>query len=89
MANTQARTLATGVPGWLGSRLVEVLCNGDQDIGHFAKYPERLVRCLVLPGSDSSRLERLPLELVVGDIRDPNALGLARQAGAHYWLRVT
>ena len=63
--------LITGVPGWLGNRLVDVLVNGDR-FGH--RYPERPVRLLVHP-SFRGRLE-LPARFEVrpGDLLDPTAM---------------
>lgn len=68
------RTLVTGAPGWLGTRLVQVLVNGDPEIGTFEHYPKRQVRCLVLPKTDVSVLEAMPVEIVFGDIRKPETL---------------
>lgn len=68
--------LVTGAPGWLGTRLVEVLLNGLPDVpGLAAPPPERLVRCLVHPAVDAAELTALSpaVEAVRGDLRDPAA----------------
>jgi nucleoside-diphosphate-sugar epimerase len=66
--------VVTGAPGWLGTRLVEVLRNGLPELP--ASDPERRIRCLVLPGTAATALAELPLrvELVTGDVRDPQSL---------------
>lgn len=66
--------LITGVPGWLGNRMVDILINGDR-FGRFAS--KRPVRLLVEPGFKG--LLRLPenFEIVHGDICDPEAVGRA------------
>ena len=63
--------LVTGVPGWLGSRLVEILCQQMKD--GTSDRPRR-VRCLVLPGLATDDLAGLPIELVGGDVRVPAML---------------
>ena len=72
-------TLVTGAPGWLGSRLLEVLCHGDPEIGEFATHPERVLRCLVAPRSDLTGLRKFPVEFVAGDVRQPDSLLAAFQ----------
>ena len=57
------KTLVTGAPGWLGTRLVEVLREKNYD-----------VHCLVLKGMDTSSLEKLPLKLFEGNITDKSSL---------------
>ena len=67
--------LVTGAPGWLGTRLVEVLFGGLGDVPALARpAAERRVRCLVFPGSDTRRLRQLGAEIVEGDLADPAAL---------------
>jgi nucleoside-diphosphate-sugar epimerase len=67
-------TVVTGVPGWLGTRLVESLVVGAS----FGAIKTELcrVRCIVQPGSDPSPLERLGnrVEIVRADLRDDRAL---------------
>ncbi|HWF32583.1 MAG TPA: NAD-dependent epimerase/dehydratase family protein [Solirubrobacteraceae bacterium] len=60
--------LITGASGFIGGRLTERLV---QD-GH-------AVRCLVRPSSDTTALESLDVEIVIGDLTD--ARSLARAAG--------
>lgn len=55
--------LVTGSPGWLGTRLVEVLMKQNKD-----------VRCLVQHGVDSCHVERIGAKVVWGDIRDKYSL---------------
>jgi nucleoside-diphosphate-sugar epimerase len=65
--------LVTGAPGWLGTRLVETLIHGLPDVPSVAPAPAgRRVRCLVLPGTDSSPLKRIApsMEVVEGDLAD-------------------
>ncbi|HEV8610568.1 MAG TPA: NAD(P)-dependent oxidoreductase [Thermoanaerobaculia bacterium] len=66
--------LVTGAPGWLGTRLVEVLRDGLPELPVADR--ERRIRCLVLPGTSPSALAELPagVELVSGDVRDPRSL---------------
>ena len=66
--------LVTGAPGWLGSRLVEVLRNGSPEIP--GAEGGRRVRCLVLPETPPAALATLPpdVELVTGDVRAPRSL---------------
>ncbi|NIO20162.1 MAG: NAD-dependent epimerase/dehydratase family protein [Candidatus Aenigmarchaeota archaeon] len=52
-------TLVTGTPGWLGTRLVEVL-----------RGKGREVRSFVLNGMDASYLRKLGSEIVYGDVKD-------------------
>ena len=68
-------TLITGAPGWLGTRLVQVLLNGLPDMPALANpEPSRRIRCLVVPGVDVSALASLDgIECVRGDLRDPSA----------------
>lgn len=63
--------LVTGAAGWLGGRLVDVLANGLPDRPElFNSSPQLRVRCLVLPGDDTSQLEKLGdrVEVVRGDV---------------------
>jgi dihydroflavonol-4-reductase len=69
-----APLLITGVPGWLGNRLIDIIINGDRQ-GRFAS--NRPVRLLV--EGRSRGLLQLPenFEVVYGDIGDPEAVGRA------------
>jgi nucleoside-diphosphate-sugar epimerase/choline dehydrogenase-like flavoprotein len=64
----------TGAPGWLGTRLVELL--GDPEARteplSSAGLAGKAIRCLVLPSADASTLERVAdrLEVCRGDITD-------------------
>ena len=55
--------LVTGAPGWLGTRLVEIL-----------RERKREVRCLVLPGLDESYLKNLGAHIFHGDLSIPGNL---------------
>jgi dihydroflavonol-4-reductase len=59
-------TLVTGATGFIGSAVARILI----ERGHH-------VRVLVRPGSIRSNLERLPLEVVEGDLRDRGSLRTA------------
>jgi nucleoside-diphosphate-sugar epimerase len=64
--------IVTGVPGWLGSRLVESLINGlsDPNLPDLSAQSNRPVRALSLPGEDVSKLAHLGSQLTVvpGDL---------------------
>jgi nucleoside-diphosphate-sugar epimerase len=66
-------TLVTGAPGWLGTRLIQVLLGGLPDVPALADpEPSRRIRCLVMPGVDVSAIASLDgIEWVRGDLRDP------------------
>ena len=69
--------LVTGAPGWLGSRLVDVLVHGLPDDPRFATPDAgRRIRCLVQDGMDVEPLLALgpQVELVRGDLLDDSAL---------------
>jgi nucleoside-diphosphate-sugar epimerase len=70
------RWLVTGAPGWLGTRLIEVLAHGFEGEGP-AERPE--VRCLVLPGIDVAAIEALGARFSVqrGDLTRPETLAEA------------
>jgi len=70
-------TIVTGAPGWLGSRLVHVLKEGLPDLVSLASPTARRIRVLVHDDSPSpalSELEKADVEIVQGDIRDPDAV---------------
>jgi nucleoside-diphosphate-sugar epimerase len=70
-----ALTLLTGAPGWLGTRLVQVLLEGLEGVSSLS-VPEgtRQIRCLVMPGVDSSGLGPADrVQVVRGDLRDEEA----------------
>lgn len=62
------RTLITGSPGWLGTRLVEAVCGRAPDVPPFATQGEFHVRCLVLDGAEAGPLRDMGAEVVWGDI---------------------
>ncbi len=70
-------TIVTGVPGWLGSRLIHVLEAGLPEVASLAKPTERRVRVLVHgePESEAcAALRASGVEVVDGDVRDPATL---------------
>lgn len=73
-APAPATLLITGVPGWLGSRLVDVLIHGDR-FGH--RYPERPVRLLVHPSFRGTLELPARFEVVYGDVNDRAAVNAA------------
>jgi nucleoside-diphosphate-sugar epimerase len=73
MAMAARTILVTGAPGWLGTRLVQVLVGGLPDVPALAEPDSGLrIRCLVLKGTPAERLSRLStnIEIVEGDVRD-------------------
>ncbi|MFA5935811.1 MAG: NAD-dependent epimerase/dehydratase family protein [Patescibacteria group bacterium] len=68
------RTLVTGAPGWLGTRLVEALTGKTTDFANATTIGARPVRVLVLPGFDASPTTALGAEAFEGDIRKPETL---------------
>jgi nucleoside-diphosphate-sugar epimerase len=67
----------TGAPGWLGSRLLEVLRDGLPGVAQFAvPDAEQRVRCLVQSAVDPALLTDLApdIDVVSGDVTDPAAL---------------
>lgn len=70
--------LVTGAAGWLGLGLVNALVNGIPDC-ELLKDPQKdvKIRCLVLPGEDTSRLRKISddLEIIEGDITRPDSMG--------------
>jgi len=60
--------LVTGATGFIGSHVAQRLL-GD---GH-------QIRCLVRPGSDTTLLESLPVEIAVGDLADAGSLSRAAE----------
>ena len=63
--------LITGIPGWLGNRMIDVFMNGDT----FGKYAiNRKIRLLVQPQFKGLFPAELPFEIVYGDITDKNSL---------------
>lgn len=63
--------LITGVPGWLGNRMLDILMNGDR-YGNYAT--NRKIRLLVQPKHKNFKLLPPNIELVYGDITDKKIL---------------
>ena len=72
---TSPLAIVTGSNGWLGSRLVRALAAGLPELPELFR-PSRAVRCLVLPGSDTSPLRELGerVQVVEGDLTLPPTL---------------
>jgi nucleoside-diphosphate-sugar epimerase len=69
--------LVTGVPGWLGNRLVKILVKGLPDLPELSENSTgRLVRCLYLPNSDIKHILSLGknVSCIKGDITKPETL---------------
>jgi nucleoside-diphosphate-sugar epimerase/choline dehydrogenase-like flavoprotein len=76
-ASTPPAILITGAPGWLGSRLIEVLSHGLPGVPQLATpEPNLRVRCLVQPTLDPEPLLEhcAGLDVIVGDVTDPAAV---------------
>lgn len=71
-------TLVTGAPGWLGTRLLEVLTDTNDPLNAFSAHQHRSVRALVLPGMNTSSLPK-NVELTSGNVLDPLSLEKAMQ----------
>jgi nucleoside-diphosphate-sugar epimerase len=61
----------TGATGWLGGRVARALTAGLPELGDVGRGGLRL-RCLVLP-QEAEAARGLGAEIVVGDVRDPEA----------------
>src|SRR5438445_624017 len=74
MNSQPSLVLVTGPLGWLGSRLVQSLVHGLPDHEKLKEpNPNLRIRCLLLPGQDSSELRALSdrVEIISGDLRQP------------------
>ena len=71
-----APALVTGAPGWLGTRLVELLIRGLAEVPELAQpLPRSEVRCLVRADADTSELDAIPgVVCVRGDLAAPQTL---------------
>ncbi len=70
------KTLITGVPGWLGNRLVEALVT-DDPLKQHTPYKDREIRCLVLPSFSLPTNLEGKVEVMRGDVRDPESVAKA------------
>lgn len=71
-------TLVTGAPGWLGTRLLEVLSDPNDPLQKYSRFTDRFVRALVLPGVDTATLPK-NIEIVWGNVLDRDSLRKACQ----------
>ena len=65
-------TLVTGAAGWLGRRVARALSEGMDELGVVGAGGRR-VRCLIRPEESPRELQDLGIEVVAGDLRDPEA----------------
>ena len=65
-------TLVTGAAGWLGRRVARALSEGMDELGVVGAGGRR-VRCLIRPEESPRELQDLGVEVVAGDLRDPEA----------------
>lgn len=63
--------LITGIPGWLGNRMIDILINGDRFGNHATT---RKIRLLVQPKFKSFKTFPSNIELFYGDITDKHSL---------------
>ncbi|MFQ5411196.1 MAG: NAD-dependent epimerase/dehydratase family protein [Phycisphaerae bacterium] len=74
---TPPSILITGAPGWLGTRLVQMIIEGlsGVDENPFPTDPAA-VRCLLLPGLDDIPIRAISdrIRITRGDLRDPDSL---------------
>jgi nucleoside-diphosphate-sugar epimerase len=64
--------LITGSLGWLGKRLTRLLAAGDFAHAALRGLPgDAKIRCLILPGQDGAELRAMGVEVVSGDLRNP------------------
>jgi nucleoside-diphosphate-sugar epimerase len=73
MTNHTITTLVTGAPGWLGTRLLEVLTDPADPLQKYSGHKHRKVKALVLPGMNTSMLPAAA-ELVPGNVLDKASL---------------
>lgn len=71
-------TLVTGAPGWLGTRLLEVLTDAADPLQRFSMHKERRVKALVLPNISTTSLPKAA-ELVPGNVLDKASLAKAME----------
>ena len=73
------QTLITGAPGWLGTRLAEVLANPEDELNKYSANKDRKVRCLVLPEENLSSLKNPSIEKVKGNVLEKQSLATAME----------
>lgn len=78
MTDAQITTLVAGAPGWLGTRLLEVLANPEDPLQKYSGFKQRRVKALVLPGMNTSMLPK-NIELVPGNVLDKESLAKAME----------
>ena len=66
------KILVTGVPGWLGNRLVKALISGLPGVDERFQNPQ--VRCLIMPQADSKSIKNMGAQVVTGDLTRPETL---------------
>lgn len=71
------KTLVTGAPGWLGTRLVEALTGTAPELTGFGTFGSREVRALVQLGIPADELHKMGVDVLRGDIRDMAACAKA------------
>jgi nucleoside-diphosphate-sugar epimerase/choline dehydrogenase-like flavoprotein len=78
VVHARPEILITGAPGWLGTRLVELLANGlvNGAWGPGSRLVGKPIRCLVHPSADPAALERAApnVELCPGDVTDAGSV---------------
>jgi nucleoside-diphosphate-sugar epimerase len=64
--------LVTGAAGWLGRRVARALSEGMAELGEVGAGGRR-VRCLIRPDESPRELQDLGIQVIAGDLRDPEA----------------
>ncbi len=78
MTDHAITTLVTGAPGWLGTRLLEVLADPQDPLNIYSGHKHRTVKALVLPGMNTSMLPK-NVEQIPGNVLDTASLEKAMQ----------
>ncbi|MFH1292189.1 MAG: NAD(P)-dependent oxidoreductase [bacterium] len=73
------KTLVTGAPGWLGTRLVEALTGKAPELTQYSAHGSRQVRVLAIPNINVTELNAMGAEVLRGDVRDEQSLNAACQ----------
>ncbi len=68
--------IVTGANGWLGSQLVTLLVNGYSEHPELKESQFDEIRCLILPGSDRTKLNKFgeKVKIFEGDIRNKESI---------------